>query len=62
MAYEMIILDLINNAIIDWFLPWPEHAYLAVATSLLSEDVSIGTDQGNEMTKIFQDTCTYTYL
>ena len=30
---------LINNAIIDWFLPWPEQALYAVSTSLLSEDV-----------------------
>ncbi|CAF0863178.1 unnamed protein product [Rotaria sordida] len=29
---------LINNAIIDWFLPWPEQALYAVSTSLLSED------------------------
>jgi dynein heavy chain len=35
---------LINNAIIDWFLPWPEQALLAVSTSLLSEDVRILKD------------------
>jgi hypothetical protein len=35
------MIGLINNAIIDWFLPWPEQALLAVATTLLSEDVSI---------------------
>ncbi|CAF4691617.1 unnamed protein product, partial [Rotaria sp. Silwood1] len=29
---------LINNAIIDWFLPWPEQALYAVSTSLLTED------------------------
>jgi dynein heavy chain len=32
---------LINNAIIDWFLPWPEQALYAVSTTLLSEDVSL---------------------
>ena len=58
----MIILGLINNAIIDWFLPWPEQALLAVSTSLLSEDVSIETDVGNETTTIFQYKCMYTYL
>ena len=31
---------LINNAIIDWFLPWPEQALLAVSTSLITEEVS----------------------
>jgi hypothetical protein len=36
----LIIVGLINNAIIDWFLPWPEQALYAVSTSLLSEDVS----------------------
>ena len=36
----MRIIGLINNAIIDWFLPWPEQALYAVSTSLLSEDVS----------------------
>ena len=39
---------LINNAIIDWFLPWPEQALLAVSTSLLSEDVSRETLSPNE--------------
>ncbi|CAF1153283.1 unnamed protein product [Adineta ricciae] len=29
---------LINNAIIDWFLPWPEQALYAVSTTLISED------------------------
>lgn len=37
-------LGLINNAIIDWFLPWPEQALFAVSTSLLSEDVSIRSE------------------
>jgi hypothetical protein len=36
----IIIVGLINNAIIDWFLPWPEQALYAVSTSLLSEEVS----------------------
>jgi hypothetical protein len=36
-----MFIGLINNAIIDWFLPWPEQALLAVSTSLLSEDVRI---------------------
>lgn len=49
----MMILGLINNAIIDWFLPWPEQALLAVATSLLSEDVSTSTLVGNEMNEFF---------
>jgi dynein heavy chain len=31
---------LVNNAIIDWFMPWPEQALYAVATSFLSADVS----------------------
>ena len=34
------ITGLINNAIIDWFLPWPEQALYAVSTTLISEDVS----------------------
>jgi hypothetical protein len=34
-------IGLINNAIIDWFLPWPEQALYAVSTTLLSEDVSL---------------------
>lgn len=38
---NLLILGLINNAIIDWFLPWPEQALYAVSTSLLSEDVSL---------------------
>ena len=25
-----------NNAIIDWFMPWPEQALFAVATSFIS--------------------------
>jgi dynein heavy chain, axonemal len=29
---------LVNNAIIDWFMPWPEQALFAVATSFLSKD------------------------
>jgi dynein heavy chain len=29
---------LVNNAIIDWFMPWPEQALFAVATSYLSRD------------------------
>ena len=43
-----MLIGLINNAIIDWFLPWPEQALFAVATSLLAEDVSILIDKGNE--------------
>jgi hypothetical protein len=35
-----MMIGLINNAIIDWFLPWPEQALLAVSTSLLTEEVS----------------------
>lgn len=31
---------LVNNAIIDWFMPWPEQALYAVATSFLAKDVS----------------------
>jgi dynein heavy chain len=30
---------LVNNAIIDWFMAWPEQALYAVATSFLSSDV-----------------------
>lgn len=30
---------LVNNAIIDWFMPWPEQALFAVATSFLSKEV-----------------------
>ncbi len=44
----MMIIGLINNAIIDWFLPWPEQALLAVSTSLLTEDVSSLTMKENE--------------
>jgi dynein heavy chain len=29
---------LVNNANIDWFMPWPEQALFAVATSYLSKD------------------------
>jgi dynein heavy chain, axonemal len=29
---------LVNNAIIDWFMPWPEQALFAVATSFLSKE------------------------
>lgn len=29
---------LVNNCIIDWFMPWPEQALFAVATSFLSRD------------------------
>ncbi len=31
---------LVNNCIIDWFMPWPEQALFAVATSFLSKEVS----------------------
>ncbi len=44
----MMMIGLINNAIIDWFLPWPEQALLAVSTSLLTEDVSSLTMKENE--------------
>jgi hypothetical protein len=44
----MMIIGLINNAIIDWFLPWPEQALLAVSTSLLTEDVSSFITKENE--------------
>jgi dynein heavy chain len=36
---------LVNNAIIDWFMPWPEQALYAVATSFLSNDVRRPFDQ-----------------
>lgn len=29
---------LVNNAVIDWFMPWPQQALYAVATSFLSSD------------------------
>jgi dynein heavy chain len=29
---------LVNNAIIDWFMPWPEQALFAVSTSFLSRE------------------------
>lgn len=29
---------MVNNTIIDWFMPWPEQALYAVATSFLSEN------------------------
>lgn len=32
---------LVNNAIIDWFMPWPEQALFAVATSFLSREVCL---------------------
>jgi dynein heavy chain len=32
---------LVNNAIIDWFMPWPEQALFAVATSFLSKEVKL---------------------
>lgn len=32
---------LVNNAIIDWFMPWPEQALFAVATSYLSREVRL---------------------
>lgn len=46
---------LINNAIIDWFLPWPEQALYAVSTSLLAEDVSNRIIKENK--KIFSFCC-----
>jgi P-loop containing dynein motor region D4 len=58
----MRCLGLINNAIIDWFLPWPEQALLAVATSLLSEDVSTLTFGGNDMNEFFPHKCMSTCI
>jgi len=46
-------IGLINNAIIDWFLPWPEQALYAVSTSLLAEDVSILIIKENEKWFVF---------
>nr|XP_039267660.1 dynein heavy chain 10, axonemal-like [Styela clava] len=32
---------MVNNTVIDWFLPWPEQALYAVATSFISENQMI---------------------
>jgi len=32
---------IVNNTIIDWFLPWPEQALYAVASVFISPDVSL---------------------
>ena len=45
---------LVNNAIIDWFMAWPEQALYAVATSFLSSDVRISLSLMNfSMIKYF---------
>lgn len=32
---------MVNNTIIDWFMPWPEQALYAVATSFLGDNQMI---------------------
>jgi len=40
---------MVNNTVIDWFLPWPEQALFAVATSFLGDNQMIPEDHVDQV-------------
>ena len=45
---------MVNNTVIDWFMPWPQQALYAVATSFLGENQMIPEAQIDQVCqKIF---------
>uniref|UniRef100_H2ZL82 Uncharacterized protein n=1 Tax=Ciona savignyi TaxID=51511 RepID=H2ZL82_CIOSA len=53
---------MVNNTVIDWFMPWPEQALFAVATSFLGENQMIPEEHVDQVIFAHQSVGKYSEL
>lgn len=44
---------MVNNTVIDWFMPWPEQALYAVANSFLGENQMVPEEHADQVSSYF---------